>query len=254
MNENLDLTKILEGCPKGTKFYCSNYGDVTFFEISPYARERYPIRLHYRSLNINSQPLIVSLTKDGRSVYGYDGECTLFPSKDQRVWSKFVRFWDKPKKERFDPKTLQPYDKVLAKDGLSSNMKAVTIQCRALMVGDWCCDKHEFPMQITTVGDDYAYATFEGNEGDPWEFDDKDDQPQPIPITPEILEKNGWKHADRIFMEKKMDENTDFSWTDRCGAVLYLNGHHMCDCKYVHELQRALRLCGLNELADNFKV
>ena len=30
MNENLDLTKILDGCPKGTKFYSSNYGDVTF--------------------------------------------------------------------------------------------------------------------------------------------------------------------------------------------------------------------------------
>ena len=116
MNENLDLTKILEGCPKGTKFYSSNYGDVTFFEISPYARERYPIRLYYRSLNINSQHLIVSLTEDGRSVYGYDGECTLFPSKDQRDWSKFERFWDKPKKERFDPNTLQPFDKVLVRD------------------------------------------------------------------------------------------------------------------------------------------
>lgn len=116
MNENLDLTKILEGCPKGTKFYSSNYGDVTFFDISPYARERYPIRLQYRSLNINSQPLIVSLTEDGRSVYGYDGECTLFPSKEQRDWSKFVRFWDKPKKEKFDVNTLQPFDKVLARD------------------------------------------------------------------------------------------------------------------------------------------
>ena len=116
MNENIDLTKILEGCPKGTKFYSSNYGDVTFFEISPYARERYPIRLHYRSLNINSQPLIVSLTEDGRSVYGYDGECTLFPSKEQRDWSKFVRFWDKPKVEKFDINTLQPFDKVLVRD------------------------------------------------------------------------------------------------------------------------------------------
>ena len=121
MNENLDLTKILEGCPKGTKFYSSNYGDVTFFEISPYARERYPIRLHYRSLNINSQPLIVSLTEDGRSVYGYDGECTLFPSKEQRDWSKFERFWDKPKVERFDVNTLQPFDKVLSRYGTESN-------------------------------------------------------------------------------------------------------------------------------------
>ena len=50
-------------------------------------------------------------------------------------------------------------------------------------------------MQITNVGDDYAYATFEGNEGDPWEFDDKDEQPQPILLTPEILEKNGWKYT-----------------------------------------------------------
>ena len=40
--------------------------------------------------------------------------------------------------------------------------------CKELMYGDWCCDKHGFPMQITNVGDDYAYATFEGNEGDPW--------------------------------------------------------------------------------------
>lgn len=116
MNENLDLTKILEGCPKGTKFYSSNYGDVTFFDISPYTRERYPIRLQYRSRNINSQLQITSLTEDGRSVYDYDGECTLFPSKDQRDWSKFERFWDKPKVEKFDPKTLQPFDKVLVRD------------------------------------------------------------------------------------------------------------------------------------------
>ena len=38
-------------------------------------------------------------------------------------------------------------------------------------------------MQIINVGEGYAYATFEGNEGDSWDFDDKDDQPQPIEIT-----------------------------------------------------------------------
>lgn len=116
MNENLDLTKILDGCPKGTKFYSSNFGEVTFFEISPYDWNHYPIRFHHHNLNINSQPLIVCLTEDGRSVYGYDGECTLFPSKDQRDWSKFERFWDKPKIERFDPNTLQPFDRVLCRD------------------------------------------------------------------------------------------------------------------------------------------
>ena len=81
-----------------------------------------------------------------------------------------------------------------------------------------------------------------------------EDKIEGIPLTPEILKKNGWKRVDEIFMEKRVDDNTYFSWADRCGAVLYQNGHYMCDCKYVHELQHALRLCGLNEIADNFKV
>ena len=44
------------------------------------------------------------------------GECVLFPSKDQRDWSKFERFWDKPKVEKFDMNTLQPFDKVLVRN------------------------------------------------------------------------------------------------------------------------------------------
>lgn len=112
MNENLDLTKILEGCPKGTKFYSSDWGEVTFFEVSPHDWDHYPIKLHHPS-EVSSRPLITSLTENGQNYYGYDGECTLFPSKTQRDWSKFVRFWDKPKKEKFDVNTLQPFDKVL---------------------------------------------------------------------------------------------------------------------------------------------
>ena len=129
-------------------------------------------------------------------------------------------------------------------------MKAVTIKCRALMVGDWCCDQHGFPMQITNVGDDYAYATFEGNEGDPWEFNDKDDQPRPIVLTPEILEKNGWWY------------NVEDMWLhEEVGFFIEkFNGRFQCydinqiKLDSVHELQQALRLCKLNELADNFKV
>ena len=114
MNENLDLTKILEGCPEGTKFYSSDFGEVTFFKVTPYDWEHYPIKLHYPS-EVSSHLLIVSLTKNGQNVYGYDGECTLFPSKEQRDWSKFERFWDKPKVKRFDINTLQPFDKVLVR-------------------------------------------------------------------------------------------------------------------------------------------
>ena len=110
MNENLDLTKILEGCPEGTMFYSSIYGKVSFVGINISCW--YPIEL--ASYKRNRCPAgHVFYAKNGNYNFSYDGECTLFPSKDQRDWSKFERFWDKPKVERFDPKTLQPFDKVL---------------------------------------------------------------------------------------------------------------------------------------------
>lgn len=117
MNENLDLTKILEGCPEGTKFYSTTLGEVSFMGIC--LSSNYPIIV--KAYNKHSAVTASeSFTIDGRYSWFYDGECTLFPSKDQRDWSKFERFWDKPKKERFDPNTLQPFDKVLVSDGCGS--------------------------------------------------------------------------------------------------------------------------------------
>lgn len=108
MNENIDLTKILDGCPAGTEFYHVVFGKVAFKGVS---EGEFPIRLEpidrYRQ---------IFLTKDGKLWSMYNGECTLFPSKDQRDWSKFVRFWDKPKVEKFDPMALQPFDKILVRD------------------------------------------------------------------------------------------------------------------------------------------
>ena len=112
MNENIDLTKILEGCPKGTKLYSSCIGSVEFMSIVDdliYVETKYG---NFELFNF-------------KGIYGhYDGECTLFPSKDQRDWSKFERFWDKPKIERFDINTFQPFDKVLVRDFLSDNWMA----------------------------------------------------------------------------------------------------------------------------------
>lgn len=107
MNENIDLTKILDGCPSGTEFYSTIFGKVSLMRV--YNNTDLPIVI------VTDQGLI-GLTSDGRYFSQYDGECTLFPSKDQRDWSKFERFWDKLKTEKFDPKTLQPFDKVLIRN------------------------------------------------------------------------------------------------------------------------------------------
>ena len=87
MNENIDLTKILKDCPKGTKFYSTIYGDVEFDHTNE--SSTYPIVL--RTYN-DFYPIV---TKNGKHIIEYENkaECTLFPSKDQRDWSKFSAPW-----------------------------------------------------------------------------------------------------------------------------------------------------------------
>ena len=110
MNENIDLTKILENCPEGTKLYSTVHGEVQFDHIE--IDSEYPIRVTV----LSKQGLYYNIlfTKYGILLNDYPkGECILFPSKEQRDWSKFTAPWYK--KERFDPKTLKPFDKVLVK-------------------------------------------------------------------------------------------------------------------------------------------
>ena len=108
MNEKIDLTKILKDCPAGTKLYSTIYGDVKFSHI--FKDSDGPIVLH------TCKGGVVVVTKHGRHSINYEneGECVLFPSKDQRDWSKFTAPWYK--KERFDPKILNPFDRVLVRD------------------------------------------------------------------------------------------------------------------------------------------
>ena len=102
MNENLNLEEILKGCPEGTEFYSPLFGKVSFSKIC--LDVTYPIRT-------NRAPF----TSDGKYLSDFNGECMLFPAKDQRDWAKFERFWDKPKVDKFDVNTLQPFDKVLTR-------------------------------------------------------------------------------------------------------------------------------------------
>lgn len=104
MNENIDLTKILKNCPRGFKLYSAVHGEVTFLSIEDGA---YSICVLTDNNNCTAY-----YTPSGK-IYATCGECALFPSKDQRDWSKFTAPWYK--KDRFDPKTLKTYDKVIVR-------------------------------------------------------------------------------------------------------------------------------------------
>ena len=184
-------------------------------------------------------------------------------AKAKKSWEgvDVERYMSDLRDNSFDKEFAENLSKEVASyitEQMKSNMDKAKIKCRDLMVGDWITNRNGFPMQITNVGDDYAYATFEGNEGDPWEFDDKDDQPEPIPITPEILEKNGFIKVNSQRYDYGYPDTDCYVKVNPKKNMIHVNGRNansnLYSHSFVHELQRALRLCGLNELADNFKV
>ena len=100
----LDLVKILKDCPKGIKLYSTVHGEVTLEDVVEVGTD-YPIKTDHPWGK-------AEFVRNGKYYNEYDGECVLFPSKDQRDWSKF----EIPVK-KFDYETLKPFDKVLVRDG-----------------------------------------------------------------------------------------------------------------------------------------
>ena len=153
MNENIDLTKILKDCPIGWELYSSVLGEVTFKEITD--DEDYPITVDCEKWGSES------FTAEGKIYIKDNGECILFPSKDQRDWSKFSAYWYNPEKkenekfepnknEKFDPNTLKAFDKVIVR-------KAYVLY--------WSCDLFAYNYidfngdnKSVCIGDDYSYC------------------------------------------------------------------------------------------------
>ena len=103
MNEKLNLVEILKDAPKGTTLYSSVLGDVVLDNI--YTGTEYPIAVS--AIDGSTE----YFTEDGKLLKDYNGECVLFPSRTQRIWAEFTA--PLGKKGKFDPKTLQPFDRVL---------------------------------------------------------------------------------------------------------------------------------------------
>lgn len=103
MNKNLDLAEILKNCPRGTKLYSPLCGEVALDSVD----EDYM----YYPIKANRDGLQLTFARDGRFHRKFNGECMLFPSKDQRDWSKF-----KAPVKKFDYSTLHPFDRVLVRD------------------------------------------------------------------------------------------------------------------------------------------
>jgi hypothetical protein len=79
--ENLDLREILKDVPRGTKLYSTAHGYVEFETIN--SNDSFPIACHKAGIQL------CLFTKEGKYYTYDDGECILFPSKENKDWSQF---------------------------------------------------------------------------------------------------------------------------------------------------------------------
>lgn len=119
------------------------------------------------------------------------------------------------------------------------------------MIGDW--------VKVRATFDIYRTVTSVGDSGicildDAVEYDC--DEIEPIRITREILENNGFVAGITDYYHNNKYDCDIIS--SNC-LILYANKDNHGESKIkgiqdVHELQRALRSCGLWNLANNFKI
>ena len=127
------------------------------------------------------------------------------------------------------------------------------MKANELMIGDWVQHRDEFnevtgPYEIDLISNDEI--AFKG-EVFARVFNNSI---EPIPLTPEILEKNGFSgegynmgivgFSVELIPDKK-DGYEVFIWKDMCLQIEHGFTHFKKYIKYVHQLQHALRICGI---------
>lgn len=112
MSNDIDLSEILKNCPRGTKFYSYIFGEDTYFMgVSSHQGDTKPIFIYGKY----GEGQNFCLTRKGHVYADNYGECCIFPSKEQRDWSKFTAPWYKKENEKFDSHTVKAFDKVIAR-------------------------------------------------------------------------------------------------------------------------------------------
>lgn len=139
------------------------------------------------------------------------------------------------------------------------------MKCSDLQIGDWVIpyifDTASKPSKIVGI----SYNSYRGKDYVDWVdcevWDELSiDDIKPIPLTSEILERNGFELRNGFFYHRIDDKPHHYDFKLKNGGVFTSEGYTL-ECgiyhltiRYVHELQHALRLCGLNDLAGNFKI
>ncbi len=119
------------------------------------------------------------------------------------------------------------------------------MRAEELMIGDWVL-YNEFIDKTKNKPVKIARLSKHKEEGDISSY-------SPIPLTAEILEKNGfilidekdkyyrWKYAEGVYVNVDFKSEEPYVYiSNRCYFASPV-------CRYVHQLQHALKMCGINK-------
>lgn len=144
--KDIDLTKILKA---GQEIYCPVFGHGRVETVS-YESDSYPIFVEFPDCGCGK-----CFTKKGKYLHDNDKdtECVLFPSKDNRDWSKY-----RPKKSKYD---FKPFERVLCRSSSNDEWIADLFSHYPNDVDDMDVDN----MVVAIGGRHYFYCIpYEGNE------------------------------------------------------------------------------------------
>lgn len=133
------------------------------------------------------------------------------------------------------------------------------MKANELMIGDWIKPKNvDSYFKVGLIDSD---SIWNDTVTEVWDLDEI----EPIPLTAEILEKNGWKPEfdKRDYMVKYdlavegkncwmmwaiKEHNLDIQRQDEKLDMYNLKVQRVCmPCDFVHQLQDAIRLCGIKK-------
>ena len=127
------------------------------------------------------------------------------------------------------------------------------MKANELMIGDWLKHYNGTPMQVTKITTEH-FACAENGGVNCWEYNNKF---EPIPLTIEILEKNGFEYnKQKVIIPSRSQEDTEIEYMYckelRCsfdiihGYLMFNSNIDLCNIRmvvnYVHELQHIFRL------------
>lgn len=129
------------------------------------------------------------------------------------------------------------------------------IRIKELSIGDWVCAEQlcgvhneprlTLPMKVVGLGESWVNLEIDPEQGDPFEFEPS--EIRGVPITPEILEKNG------VALAEDYDENGGLFTCPAFSVIKYGDSYTFevpqarVRVEHVHELQHAMRLAGINK-------